>query len=105
MNNRQQMIHYFDKWSQNKTSYCCSKEDLKALQSEFLSKIGFSETIRIKLYNERDSNYNMVDYQIQTKSHLSKIDCVSKRVFDIVYTKPHFVEFLDDCKIIHFVYL
>ena len=91
------------------------KNDIINKQQEFLSSINFDDIKIIIKYNEfiypivcvnpeYDIYNNQITYSIEYKNGLitDKKEII-KKVFSILYTKPHFIEFIDDLEIIHFL--
>ena len=91
------------------------KIDITNRQQNFLSSINFDDVKTITKHNESsyllfydDSNYDIYNHQITysieyNNGLVTKKKDIIKKVFSILYTKAHFIEFLDDIEIIHFV--
>jgi hypothetical protein len=91
------------------------KMDIINRQQNFLSSINFDDIKIVTIHNEFscglsyvDTNYDIynhhITYSIEYNNGLvTKKKDIIKKVFRILYTKPHFVEFIDDIEIIHFV--
>lgn len=97
-------------------SFAKLKMDITNRQQTFLSSINFEDVKTITKHNESsyllfsdDSNYDIYNHQITysieyNNGLVTKKKDIIKKVFLILYTKAHFIEFLDDdIEIIHFV--
>jgi hypothetical protein len=97
-----------------------SKEKIKKIisdeQNNFLSSIDFDNINTITIHKEfsllllyTDNNYDIYNHQIEytikyNDSTQTEKKQITKKFFEIVYTKPHFIKFLDDdIKIIYFI--
>ena len=81
----------------------CDKEKLKILQHEFMATMNLPNIKSIAIYSE--DSCDMVDYRIETNTHVFRKEQIEKKIFEILYTEPHYIEFLDGIKIIHFIHL
>ena len=91
------------------------KIDIINRQENFLSSINFDDIKKVTIHNEfsyllfySEPYYNIYNYQITysieyNNGLVTEKKDIIKKVFSILYTKPHFIEFLDDIEIIHFV--
>jgi hypothetical protein len=91
------------------------KIDIANRQQKFLSDINFNDVKTITKHGEFsclvmcfDSEHDIYNKQITytieyNNGLLTEKREIVKKVFEILYTKLHFIEFIDDIEIIHFV--
>lgn len=92
------------------------KIDITNRQKEFLSSINFYDIKSITIHTEEiiylilylDLDYdiynNLVLYSIEYNNGLiTEKKEITKKVFEILYTKQHYIEFFDNIKIMHFI--
>jgi len=96
------------------------KEETKmriiSYQNEFLLEIKIQDIKLIKIYtfatNYFETNYFSIEnfegicYTIEyNNGEITDIKHITEKIFNILYTKPHFIEFCDGYNIIHFLHI